>query len=199
MHLQVWHLLLVSLIVCPHASCQSVVIDSVEPRTGSIAGGTRLQIKGRGFSSNMVPNGNTVIIGGKFRCDVIPLHSTVSQIACKTRSAENGAFMTNWRPSYHSPHDDWSLPHGETGMLPVVVIVNGISKSTCSRGDSDPACMFEFTSRWYHTPKIFFVSPRAVREGQMVNLSTEVAQQPFSVANMRMPSNEVGIASIKVC
>lgn len=42
-------------------------------------------IRGTGFSSNMNNVGNLVLIGG-ILCDVIPLHSTVSQIACKTNS-----------------------------------------------------------------------------------------------------------------
>lgn len=84
-HATVMTVALLLVTVCHTCVAQRVAIYRTTPRWGSIAGGTRVQIFGRGFSNNMAPDGNVVTIGGKYLCDVIPLHSTVTQIACKTR------------------------------------------------------------------------------------------------------------------
>ncbi len=105
-----------------------VVITSVEPSRGSLAGGTRMHIKGRGFSENLNEMGNLVLIGGRFRCDVIPLHSTVNQIACKTRSAiDDGA------PGSSGPWRDGG--NMRTADLEVTVLVDGIYPSVCQNSE----------------------------------------------------------------
>jgi len=45
--------------------------------------------QGSGFSTNTGGTGN-IIRMGKYFCDPIPLHCTVTQIACKTRTALQG-------------------------------------------------------------------------------------------------------------
>jgi hypothetical protein len=118
-----------------------VAISRVDPSRGSLAGGTRMHIKGRGFSQNLNKDGNIVIIGGKYRCDVIPLHSTVNQIACKTRSALGDAFLVNsGRSTYEA---------GQTADLDVVVIVDGQYTSVCQ--SPDPAlCRFRYPHEYTH-------------------------------------------------
>jgi hypothetical protein len=91
-----------------------------------------------------LPGSQKVIIGGKYECFVIPLHSTVSQIACKTSSALDGSWELG----------DWG--DGWTDRLDVVVIVDG-RQSTCETKDKH-GCTYQFrnTGWWDHiyTPKV---------------------------------------------
>jgi hypothetical protein len=142
----------------------AVVISSVNPSRGSLVGGTRMHIRGTGFSNNMgglccacllfllicaaakltrccaAAGSQIVFIGDKYRCDVISLHSTVSQIACKTTSALDGT----WR--MHDNGEGW------TGPLEVRVAVDG-RVSTCLSEDAH-GCTFEFrNTNWWNRIK----------------------------------------------
>ena len=111
-----------------------VYVSAVNPSHGSLAGGTRLVIRGSGFSSNTNSAGNTIFIGEKYLCDPIPLHSTTNQIICKTRSALEG---------FYSTYDVlWTLPQN------ITVKVDGSQISTCipSVGQT---CTFQFSTEWY--------------------------------------------------
>lgn len=194
------------------ACSQPVEITSVGPSAGSLAGGTRMHIRGSGFSNNMgglhihpslclpasvsvsrlltpharlaealahcttllVRNARSrahvgastgaiafapharhpppltftgeqkVVIGGKYECHVIPLHSTVSQIACKTSSAAGAVWNEDGEGA-------------GTGPLDVVVIVDKVRVSTCLSKDSH-GCKFQFKNGgWWsvhNTPKV---------------------------------------------
>ena len=50
--------------------------------------------QGTGFSTNTGGTGNIIRIG-KYICDPIPLHCTVTHIACKTRTALEGQFASS--------------------------------------------------------------------------------------------------------
>ncbi len=113
--------------------CQ-VYITAVNPSEGSLAGGTRMVIRGSGFSSNTMPEGSVVLIGEDYACDPIPLHSTVNQIICKTRPAIRGYF---YPPTYF-----WTRPRV------VKVIVDGAQNSTCTPTQGE-SCTFSYTNGWY--------------------------------------------------
>ena len=83
-------------------------MTDVVPHYGGTAGGTRIIIKGSGFSTNTNPVGNIVTIDD-ILCEVVPLHSTVNQIVCKTP------------------------PHSEIRNAVVRVIVDGVHIAKCER------------------------------------------------------------------
>jgi hypothetical protein len=101
-----------------------------------------MHIRGSGFSTNMNPLGNVVMIGGKYRCDVIPLHSTVNQIACKTGSAIYGSETRRW------DNDRTALPDGWTDLMAVQITVDGARNSTCL-STATHGCAFKYTTGWY--------------------------------------------------
>ena len=111
-----------------------VYITGVNPTQGSLAGGTRVVIRGSGFSSNTNSVGNAVYIGSQYFCDPIPLHSTINQIICKTRSALAGY--------YSNPPTLWTLPQN------ITVVVDGSQNSSCSPSQGQ-TCTFQFTTSWY--------------------------------------------------
>lgn len=158
------------------AQSPDVYIDAVNPSRGSIAGGTRLHIQGRGFSTS-TGVGNIVMIG-PYTCDPIPLHSTASQIACKTQNAMTGMW------------DEWI---GWTGPLEVVVIVAG-KASTCSASQ----CTFEYHYGWYHTPRIYSLQPVAVKTGDLITVNGRFHPRPFDFELLNAPSQEVPLASVKI-
>ena len=147
----------------------SVTITSVQPNTGSIAGGTRLHIQGWGFSRNTGGTGNIIKIGDKFVCDPIPLHCTKHQIACKTRSA---LLSTT---EYYSRYNRWS---GWTEYLPVSVEVDG-QHSEC-RPASGQQCVFRFHQGWLHTPRIYSLLPRAVEDGALLRVNGRFHSNAFA-------------------
>jgi hypothetical protein len=100
-----------------------------------------MHIRGSGFSTNMNPLGNVVMIGGKYRCDVIPLHSTVNQIACKTGSAIYGSETRPWDSGRTA------LPDGWTDLMDVKITVDGARNSTC-QSTASHGCAFMYTTSW---------------------------------------------------
>jgi hypothetical protein len=142
-----------------------VIITAVNPSRGSMAGGTRMVIRGSGFSSNTGGIGNVVYIGNKYRCDPVILHCTVNQIICKTRPAmegygpmsmfeDNRAFGVNIR----------------TGVLDVSVVVDGFDYSTCIP-PSGKECTFQYRTDWFHTPRIDSLNPKTVSTGSMLTIT----------------------------
>lgn len=89
---------------------------------------------------NMNEAGNLVMIGGRYKCDVIPLHSTVNQIACKTQNALEGSEI---RQSGRT-----AFPDGITLDLDVVITVDGVRQSKCT-ADSGATCKFMYTTGWW--------------------------------------------------
>ena len=84
------------------------------------------------------------MIGGKYECHVIPLHSTVSQIACKTSSAAGAVWNHNADGS-------------STASLEVVVTVDKVRVSACHSKDAH-GCTFQFRNGGWgedeYTPKV---------------------------------------------
>ena len=169
-------LLLLAVVAAPQ-STDGVTISSVLPNRGSMAGGTRLHIKGAGFSTNTGGTGNVIKIGDKYFCDPIPLHCTTSQIACKTRSALEG-LVSEW-----TGWTDWML---------VTVIVDG-KESVCTG-----SCQYSYHYGWYHTPRIYNLFPRAVAEGTILTVDGRFHKAPFDFDELRAPSQEVPLLSVKV-
>jgi hypothetical protein len=165
----------------------SVTITSVHPNTGSIAGGTRLHIQGWGFSTNTGGTGNIIRIGDKFVCDPIPLHCTKHQVACKTRSALLSI------TEHYSRYGRWN---GWTHYLPVSVEVDG-QQSKCSPAPGKN-CVFRFHQGWFHTPRIYSLSPRAVEEGSLLRVNGRFHSMPFEFEELRAPSMEIPLASVKI-
>ncbi len=141
----------------------AVIITAVNPSRGSMAGGTRMVIRGSGFSTNTGGIGNVVYLGSKYQCDPVILHCTVNQIVCKTRPAldgygpmsmfdDNGGFGLNVR----------------TGVLDVAVLVDGLEYSTCL---APQKCTFQYRADWFHTPRIDSITPRAVSTGSMITIA----------------------------
>ena len=95
-------------------------------------------------------------------------------------------------------HDDagvrgWS---GYTHDLPVSVEVDG-QTSEC-RG----ACTFQYTNGWYHTPRIYSLSPAVVEEGTLVTVDGRFHSKPFEFEELRDKGMVVFIDSVdgvKVC
>jgi len=121
-----------------------VVLKHVYPTGGSFAGGTRMVIRGSGFSSGTGP-GNVVTIGG-LPCEPVTLHSTVAQIVCKVMPLP--------------PDRAWHDQGGDSGYLPVKVFVGG-EESECQETRHQP-CSFRFAQWWHHTPRLRGIEPRAV-------------------------------------
>ena len=130
------------------------------------------------------------MIGGKYRCDVIPLHSTVNQIACKTRSAMTG---TDWG-TFDGRN---TFPVGDTGDLNVTVIADGTRKSTCASSKVTD-CQFRFMHAWYHSPRLHRVSPAAVTAGELITVTGFWMNTPFNFEEIRAPSQEIPLVSVKV-
>ncbi len=172
-------LLLLSQVKC------AVYIYEVNPTRGSLYGGSRMVIRGSGFSSNTNKLSNQIFIGPNYGCDMIPLHSTVNQIVCKTRPAID--------------INDYQQFEGlRSGVQPVTVIVDGTQISTCSPSAPGKTCSFEFMSLWYHTPRIESLSPRAVSTGTMITITGFFHSAPFAFNEIRAPRLEVPLVSVKV-
>jgi len=60
-------------------------VDEVFPQRGSLEGGTRLTIRGTGFSRGGVQGSTTVFVGPNV-CDTIEYYTTDTQIVCVTRA-----------------------------------------------------------------------------------------------------------------
>ena len=120
-----------------------------------------MHIRGSGFSTNMNPLGNVVMIGGKYRCDVIPLHSTVNQIACKTGSAIYGSETRPWDSSRTA------LPDGWTDLMDVKITVDGARNSTC-QSTASHGCAFMYTTSWLC--KLYFLSKPKFRSTGRITL-----------------------------
>ena len=103
--------------------------------------------QGSGFSTNTGGTGNIIKIGQYF-CDPIPLHCTVNQIACKTRSALKGA--TGW--------------NGWTEHLPVSIVVDG-EDSECKG-----TCRFSYSNGGWHTPRVYSLGPMVPRAPPLFSL-----------------------------
>jgi hypothetical protein len=162
-----------------------VYIYEVNPSRGSMYGGTRLVISGSGFSSNTNNFSNQIFIGTRYGCDMVPLHSTVNQIVCKTRPAID-------------VNDYVQTDQIRSGIQQVSVIVDGTQSSTCLPSSPGKTCGFEFMSLWYHTPRIDSVSPTAVSAGTMITISGFFHERPFEFEEIRAPRLEVPLASVKV-
>jgi hypothetical protein len=125
--------LIILVFACWEHAHGQVYITGVNPSQGSLAGGTRLVIRGSGFSANTNSAGNAVFVGSRYFCDPIPLHSTVNQIICKTTSALEG-YDSNSGPL-------WTLPQN------ISVIVDGSQKSSCIPS-SGQTCTFQYSTAW---------------------------------------------------
>ena len=132
--------------------------------------------QGSGFSTNTGGSGNIIQIG-KYFCDAIPLHCTVNQIACKTRTALVGAF------------NEWT---GWTDPLPLTVVVDG-EESECVG-----TCKFQYNCGWYWTPRILGITPAVVEEGTLLTVSGRFHATPFEYERLRAPSMEIPLASVKI-
>lgn len=165
-------------------SQSDVVIFEVNPSQGSLFGGTRLVIRGSGFSANTNSASNLVYIGSRYRCDPIPLHSTVNQIICKTQPATDGFY-----PTYDTLR---------TGVQNITVVVDGSQTSTCKPVSLGRTCSFEYRTDWYFTPRIEAIGPLAVSAGDMLTVTGRFHSAPFSADQTQAPRLEVPLASVKV-
>jgi len=134
------------------------------------------------------PGSQRVIIGGKYGCDVIPLHSTVSQIACKTTAALEGSWqLYGWG-------DGW------TDSMDVIVIVDG-RVSKCVTSDAH-GCTFSYRNRghwdYYYTPTLSDLQPTAVSTGTLITVTGRWRWEPFDFDEVKAPSQEVPLISVKV-
>lgn len=168
----------------PQVEC-GVFIYAVNPTRGSMYGGTQLVIRGSGFSSNTNALSNQIFIGRNYACDLIPLHSTVNQIICKTRPAID-------------INDYIYTDQVQSGVQPVTVIVDGNQISSCSPSSPGQTCSFEFMSLWYHTPRIESLSPRTVISGTMITISGFFHSAPFAFNEIKSPRLEVPLLSVKL-
>ena len=161
-----------------------VVIFEVNPSEGSLFGGTRLVIRGSGFSTNTNSESNSIYIGSRYRCDPIPLHSTVNQLICKTQSATDGFY-----PTYDTLR---------TGQQNVTVVVDGAQTSICKPVSAGKTCSFEYRTDWFFTPRIESISPLAVSAGAMLTVTGRFHYAPFAADQTQAPRLEVPLASVKV-
>jgi hypothetical protein len=162
-----------------------VFIYGVNPSQGSMYGGTRLVIRGSGFSTNTNALSNQIFIGKNYGCDLIPLHSTVNQIVCKTRPAID-------------INDYVYTEQIRTGVQPITVIVDGQQMSSCTPSSPSQTCSFEFISQWYFTPRTESLSPRAVSSGSMITVSGFFFSAPFAFNEIKAPRLEVPLVSVKL-
>ena len=124
----------------------------------------------------LLGKGNIIGIGPYF-CDPIPLHCTEAQIACKTRPMKG--LLGEWT--------------GSTDSLPVTVTVDGVESVSCGAG-----CTFKYESGWYHTPRVYDVTPRSVYEGTIISVGGRFHRTPFEFDELKAPAMEVPLASVKV-
>jgi hypothetical protein len=103
-------------VIMMHTQAVSIAgVTGLKQNSGGLAGGTRLVIQGFGFSSNQNPVGNQVLVGG-IPCETIPLHSTETQITCKTP------------------------PSSKQTWAPITVFVDGTVKADCKMS----SCSFAY-------------------------------------------------------
>lgn len=62
----------------------AAVLYSVEPTTGSLAGGTMVTLRGSGFQRDGIV-GSTDVFIGHMRCDIIDYYSDDTKLVCRTR------------------------------------------------------------------------------------------------------------------
>ncbi|KAJ1480917.1 hypothetical protein T484DRAFT_2770644 [Baffinella frigidus] len=146
--------------------------------------------QGEGFSSPNGP-GNIVMVGDQ-PCVVIPLHSTVAQIACKTTAPipANGVEIATLT------EDGRGHPGGWTERLAVRVWTGGV-EAACASVDHW-TCTFDMHDHQYHTPRIDSLSPRDVRPGTLLSVAGLFHWTPFSFDQIKAPSMEVPLSSVKV-
>jgi hypothetical protein len=159
-------------LLCMLPAHRTVTITEVHPTRGSTAGGTRLHIRGTGFSTNTGGSGNVVKIG-PYLCFPIPLHCTEHQVACKTEPMKGLVGWSGWSSSY-----------------PITVTVDG--------KESEPYTGFSYHFGWFHTPRIYDVAPRTVTEGTIISVDGRFHPTPFDFDELRAPSREIPLASVKV-
>ena len=82
---------------------------------------------------------------------------------------------------------------GWTDYLPVSVEVDG-QTSECLGNE----CKFSYHSGWYHTPRIYSLSPIAVGEGSILRVQGRFHKTPFEFEELRAPSMEIPLASVKI-
>jgi hypothetical protein len=158
---------LIALLVCSMNVMNAeavVIINAVNPSRGSLAGGTRMIIRGSGFSAN-TGGGNLVYIGQKYMCDPVLLHCTVNQIVCKTRPAMDGYGPMNLAEL----NGAFGLNVG-AAVMQVTVVVDGSEVSTCIP-TSGSTCTFQYTASWFHTPRIDSIKPMAVSTGSILTVT----------------------------
>jgi hypothetical protein len=216
MHLGFFIWLLFVFIISVHIkdSYTMVIITAVNPSRGSLAGGTRMVIRGSGFSTNTGGIGNVVYIGSKYQCDPVLLHCTINQIVCKTRPA-----MEGYGPMSMFEDNAGFGINVRTGVLDVTVLVDGTEHSTCIP-PAGKACTFQYRTDWFHTPRIDSLIPRTVSTGSMLTISgikvlthlnvcVHARHDPveragrffadaFAFDKTRAPTGEVALASVRV-
>lgn len=118
------------------------------PTVGSLGGGTRMSIRGEGFSSNQHSGANEVYLqsGDSFiPCDVQAYYSTSTQIVCDTRPSPTGTDST-WFLVIRvrdRPEDEW---------------------------EDVPCNNCRFFYRYYLTPIIESIEPSAGQPSSLVNV-----------------------------
>lgn len=108
-------------------------------------------------------------IGG-LPCEVVPLHSTVNQIACKT-------------PYYGK----------QQSYVQVSVLVDGVHEATCNYHNN---CVFHFYNSY--TPYIYYTSPNEAVEGTVVRVNGAIRGCCGSMDVLDMPKDEIAQIVVKV-
>ncbi|KAG2491954.1 hypothetical protein HYH03_009686 [Edaphochlamys debaryana] len=86
----VWATLVVASALALCARCQTV-IDSIDPAYGSLAGGTRLSIRGSGFGDMM--SETAYVLVGRYPCGVVSHQSSSEIITCVTSPGEASTYL----------------------------------------------------------------------------------------------------------
>ncbi|CAG9461071.1 unnamed protein product [Pedinophyceae sp. YPF-701] len=121
-------------------------ITSLSSVAGSLAGGTRIYVRGENFSPDMYTGVNRVFIGG-LECTVIPYYTSSEQIACDTApSTREGRFSVRVDSSTKNP-------------------LTGVEGAATS---SDEFCCFEYKD--FYTPTLMRLEPDGILAGEQVTL-----------------------------
>lgn len=59
-------------------------------------------------------------------------------------------------------------------------------------------CKFSYHHGWYHTPRIYSLTPMSVGEGSILRVEGRFHKTPFEFEELRAPSMEIPLASVKI-
>ena len=114
------------------------------------------------------------------------MHGACLMHCCDGHCSPSNSVPTNNKPNLTGVWDKWN---GWTDYLPVTVTVDG-KVSEC-KGEH---CRFSFHSGWYHTPRIYSVTPQVISLHSCPHMYTgpNASSQPTPLRSILYPGGRRG-------